>query len=287
MKSSKWERGKLQMDKFSVIDYFMLCEIRDTLFLYEYAYRICRYKDEVEHAESYAELQGEEYPMEWVFHACGVEAWASFQITRYSWCYRRLVDYTMYYLSLCGILPLTDGLHLCKEIFLPDKEDYYMLAGYEDTAYESFCERYMTRLFHAAGWTITELDYEEYVETEVYHQLIVPVITDEETIGFLLDYDITGDEDGLYYLFTSEAEEYSYIELYYIFKRFFTEAAVGIVNRREVILFIPPITIIGNIVVESDWSQYCPISALDAWMCYMYKKLFGMPRLEMLYESKN
>lgn len=270
------------MGKYSIMDFFMLSEVRAALDIYECAYRICRYPRIMEDIDFHASFYGESDPMEWIFKTQGTEEWAALQITRYSWCYRRLVDYTLFCLSRCGVLPEIGSFYLCKQIVIPAREDYCLLAGMNDTGYKDYCERYITRIFYAAGWTITDLDYEEFSDIEAYQHLIVPVVC-EDNIGFLYDYQLEGDEDCMYYIFTSE-EEYSYVTLFFIFCSFFTEAAIGIVNSRRVVLCIPAVTIASNIVVESDWSQYCPLSALDALYYYMGKKLFGTPRLEMMSE---
>ncbi|XBX10672.1 hypothetical protein QMP26_41805 (plasmid) [Enterocloster clostridioformis] len=273
------------MGKYSIIEFFVLSEVRDALDIYECAYRLCRYPQIMEDIDFHAAFYGEDDPMEWIFNNYGTEEWAALQITRYSWCYRRLVDYTLFCLSLCGILPEIGSLYLCKQIVMPDMVDYCFLEGKDDTAYEDYCERYITRIFHAAGWTITYLDYEEFSNDEEYQHLVVPVVCDD-SIGFLHDYEIEGDEDCMYYIFTSE-EEYSFVTLFFIFNRFFTEAAIGIVNNHKVVLCIPVVTIVRNIIFDSDWSRYCPLSALDALFYYMYKKLFGTPRLEMMNECKD
>lgn len=269
--------------RYNVIDFFMLSEVCDALNIYEYAYRVCKYPQIIEEIDNMALYYGEDDPIEWIYNAQGTEAWAAIQIIRYSWCYHRLVDYTIFCLSHCGILPEI-GLYLCNQIALPDKEDYCSVAGMNDIAYKDYCERYITQIFNAAGWTITGMDYDEYSEVEAFRHLIVPVVY-EDSIGFLSDYEIQGDEDHIYYEFNS-VEEYSNVTLFSIFCHFFTEAAIGIVNSHRVVMCIPQVTIVSNIIINSDWSQYCPLSALDALFFYRYKKLFGTPRLEIMNECE-
>lgn len=269
----------MNADNYSVADYYVFCYYVRYLDFFRGAYLVSRYPEEIDAASDKAIVTGfETDTLEWVLKNWGTNAWFHLICQRYSWSFRRLVDYAVFQLSRQGLLPNLGELHLCREIICSKWENLSQISASEDEEYKEFCKQYKTHLFQAAGWSVSEITYEEILQLK-YHRYLFPYFHNsnlyiEESDEFWED-----EEDCVYYIFSSE-REYTIIEQCCIFIHFSENAVYLIADEHTVIIAVPEISRNSGIELKNDWSGVCPLSATEAWILYMEKNLFHTLRLE-------
>lgn len=222
-------------------------------------------------------------PLDYIYKR-NIELWKYRTMQRYGSCIKRIIDYIIFGLSWNHIIPDIGFLYLCQEVKRPYWSNYYQIACCYDEKYPEFCRRYMTQLFLMAGWSLEVWKEDDFLRKG--SSLIAERYYAEEydDVGFWQQEVLSdGNEDCTFYVFTTK-DDYSRSEIRSIFEGFCESGVTYILDNKSVLVSVPKCGECNGLEIAYNWAEFCPLSALTAWVVKCKKDLFGRVTLEVRYD---
>lgn len=264
-----------------IIKYYVCSYIMKKIGQYQNAYEVTYYLDYLYEMVGYIRRY---WMTDDLMEACweiDEDYYVMLSMQRYSWYFRRMVDYVIFLLSQKQLLPNLGKLVPVKSssIYTPDRNDLTSVSYCTDTGRPDYCYKFLRKLFHMAGWNICKISKARYIQQYGNLEVEVPYYDDDNGYVFwdriFLD---TIDMETDFYIFASDIR-YSSEEQLDIFLGFCRNGILCRVDANNVIVAVQPVTQFGDIQCNNDWSQFSPLSGLAAWCAYLYKRVIAVPKV--------
>lgn len=264
-----------------IIKYYVCSYIKKEIGQYQNAYEVTYYLDYLYEMVDYIRHYGISDDLMEECWEIDEDYYVMLSMQRYSWYFRRMVDYVIFLLSQKHLLPNLGKLVPVKSLSIntPEWNDLTSVSYCTDTGRTDYCYKFLRKLFHMSGWNICKISKMQYIQQYGNLEVEVPYYDDDNGYVFwdnvFLD---TIDAETDFYIFASDIR-YSSEEQLDIFLGFCKNGILCRVDANNVIVAVQPVTQYGDIQCNNDWSQFSPLSGLAAWCSYLYKRVIAVPRV--------
>lgn len=256
-----------------IVKYYLCTYIRESIMQYQNAYEVTDYFDELYGWADYAhQIFGLPDTLMDAFWEIDEDIYLRLTMQRYSLHFRRMVEYVIFLMSQKRLLPDLGDLHPIHNIDSPDWDDITSLSYSRDANRSNHCQKFICTLFRMSGWSIVKTEGRMYARQNGMMVADVPYYEDGDIYWERIYLDASKSNMDMY-VFTSAAI-YSRDEVLNIFGRFCESGSLYMVNGSKIIVVVELVTCEGKTSRNNDWSEFSPLSGLEAWCCHLSRQVF-------------